>query len=296
MSEQNTRLGILYMIAATVVFSTQDVLSRILGEHNNVFVVVMIRYWFFAAFVVALALRSRGGLRGVMRPRYPLLHGLRGLLLVAEICVMVVAFVQLGLIETHAMFACYPLLVSALSGPVLGETVGWRRWTAVGIGFVGVLVILQPGSGVLSLWALVPVVAAAMFAVYGLLTRFVARADGPDVSFFWAGIVGAVAITIVGLFAWQPLRPEDWGWMAALCCTGVLGHWCLIRAFDLSEASAVQPFSFLQILWAAGFGVFLFGEDLRLNVLIGAVIVVCAGLFTLWRAGVKGEATPAAPR
>ncbi|WP_136683301.1 DMT family transporter [Falsirhodobacter xinxiangensis] len=296
MTQQNTRLGILFMIAATLVFTAQDALSRMLGAHNNVFVVVMIRYWFFAAFVIALALRSSGGLRGVLRSRYPVLQSLRGLLLVAEICVMVIAFVKLGLIATHAVFACYPLLVSALSGPVLGETVGWRRWTAVAIGFVGVIIILNPGAGVLSFWSLVPLAAAAMFAIYGLLTRYVARGDGPAVSFFWAGTVGAVAITIVGLISWQPLRPEDWPLMATLCCTGVLGHWCLIRSFDAAEASAVQPFSFLQILWATGVGVFFFHEELHLNILVGAGVVIAAGLFTLWRAKVKGEVTPAAPR
>lgn len=296
MAEQNTRLGILYMIAATLVFSFQDALSRHLGEANNIFVIVMIRYWFFAAFVVVIAMRSHGGLMAAVRTKFPLLQSLRALLLVAEICVMVLAFTKLGLVETHAVFTCFPLLVAALSGPVLGEKVGWRRWTAVAIGFVGMLIILQPGAGVMSIWALVPFAAALMFALYGLLTRYVARGDAANVSFFWAGTVGAVAISVLGAIYWQPLAEGDWPYMLTLCCAGVLGHWCLIRAYDLAEASAVQPFSFLQLLWVSVIGVALFGEELRSNVVIGAIVVVCAGLFTLWRAKVKGETTPAAPQ
>ena len=106
MTQQNTRKGIAYMIVATIVFSLQDVLSRHLGETNNIFVVVMIRYWFFAMFVIAMSLRTPGGLRRVMKPRYPLIQMLRGVLLVAEICVMVFAFIKLGLVATHAVVLC----------------------------------------------------------------------------------------------------------------------------------------------------------------------------------------------
>ncbi|MBP6737243.1 MAG: DMT family transporter [Rhodobacteraceae bacterium] len=283
MAEQNTRLGALLMIVTTVVFSAQDVLSRHLAETHSVMMVVMLRFWAFAAFVTILAARSPGGLRAAVHTRFPVVQVLRGLLLVAEVCVMVVAFVRLGLIETHAVFTCYPLLVAALSGPVLGEKVGWRRWTAIGIGFVGVLVILQPGFAVFSPWALLPLSAAFMFALYGLLTRYVARSDAASVSFFWTGVVGALTMTPLGLANWTPMDAGQAGMMALLCATGMLGHWLLIKAYDVAEASAVQPFAYLQLVWSAGLGMWLFDERLRSNVAIGAGLVVAAGLFTLWR-------------
>jgi drug/metabolite transporter (DMT)-like permease len=90
---------------------------------------------------------------------------------------MVLAFTLLGLVESHAVFTCYPLLVAALSGPILGERVGWRRWAAIGVGFIGVLVILQPGVRVFEVEALIPLTSAFMFALYGLLTRYAARKD-----------------------------------------------------------------------------------------------------------------------
>lgn len=282
-SPQNTRLGIWLMIATSAVFALQDGLSRHLGEATNVYMVVAIRFWFMAIFVTALALRSPGGLRAAFASSHPVIQTARGLLLIAEICLMVVAFVKLGLIETHAVFACYPLLVSMLSGPILGEKVGWRRWMAVGVGFLGMLVILNPGGSVFSVWALFPFAAALMFAVYGLLTRYVARRDKASISLFWTGIVGAIGMTPFGLLHWQPMSAGDWGLMALLCCTAVLGHALLIKAYDLAEASAIQPFAYFQLPFVSLLGFLLFSETLRLNVVLGTAIVVGAGLFTLWR-------------
>ncbi|TCO69950.1 DMT family transporter [Rhodovulum euryhalinum] len=283
MTEQNTRLGILLMVATTMVFAAQDGLSRHLAGEYNVLMVVMIRYWFFAAFVIAVAARKAGGIRAAAATRRPLIQAFRGLLLAGEICVMVAGFVLLGLVESHAVFTCYPLLVAALSGPVLGERVGWRRWTAIGVGFVGVLVILQPGIRVFSPAALIPLAAALMFALYGLLTRYVSRTDGAATSFFWTGTVGAVAMTAVGPWVWEPMTAQDWVWMGILCVTGATGHFLLIKAYEVAEASAVQPFAYLQLVFAAILGITVFGETLETNVAIGAAIVVAAGLFTLWR-------------
>ncbi len=281
--QSNTRLGIWLMIATTFVFAMQDGISRHLASHYSIFMVVMIRYWFFAAFVMVMASRKEGSIRAAAATTQPFLQIFRGVLLAAEICVMVLAFVKLGLVESHAIFAAYPLLVAALSGPVLGESVGWRRWAAIGVGFVGVLVILEPGIAVFSPVAAIPMLSALMFALYGLLTRYAARKDSAATSFFWTGVTGAVAMTAVGLFHWEPMTTHDWVWMGLLCVTGATAHYLLIKCYEVAEASAVQPFAYLQLVWAAALGLFVFGETLRLNVAIGAGIVVSAGLFTLWR-------------
>ncbi len=283
MTEQNTRLGILLMVATTFVFAMQDGISRHLAGAYNVWMVVMIRYWFFAAFVVAMAARMPGGLRHAITTRQPFVQIARGLLLALEVCVMVTGFVILGLVESHAVFTSYPLLVAALSGPILGESVGWRRWAAIGVGFVGVLIILQPGLRVFSPAALVPLAAALMFALYSLLTRYAARNDRPSTSFFWTGTVGAAAMTLIGVWFWERMTVGDWIWMSALCCTAALGHWLLIKAYDVAEASAVQPFAYLQLVFASVIGILVFGEVLEANVAFGVALVIAAGLFTLWR-------------
>lgn len=246
--------------------------------------VVMIRYWFFAAFVVALAARHRDGIRGTARTSQPMLQIGRGLLLALEICVAVVGFTLIGLVESHAIFASYPLMITALAGPLLGERVGWRRWSAVLAGFVGMLIILQPGRGAFDPLALIPVASAALFALYGLATRYASRQDSTATSFFWTGVVGAAVMTVVGLPSWEPMTPPDWAWMMVLCTTGVLGHWLLIKCYELAEASVVQPFAFFHQVFAALVGMLIFAEALRANVVLGAAIILVAGVFALWRA------------
>ena len=181
---QNTKAGIWLMCGSAAVFALQDGVSRHLGSHYSIYMVVMVRFWFFAAFVLVLAARQPGGIRAAIRTQHPMLQLTRGLLLIFEVAIMVLAFVKLGLIETHAVFACTPLIIAALSGPVLGESVGWRRWSAIAIGFVGVLIILQPGMTVFSPWAIIPLVSAFIFALYGLLTPDPSRRDAASVSFF----------------------------------------------------------------------------------------------------------------
>ena len=286
----NVPMGILLMIGATIVFALQDGISRHLAGTYNTYMVVMVRYWFFAAFVVFLAMRAPGGIKGVARTSQLGLQIFRGVLLVAEICVAVYGFTLLGLVESQAVFICYPLLVAALSGPVLGESVGWRRWAAIGVGLIGVLIILQPGAGVFNPVALIPFASALMFAVYGLVTRYAARRDSTATSFFWTGIAGMVFMTAIGIWFWEPMSQGDWLWMALLCVSGVSGHWLLIKCYEVAEASAVQPFAYFHLIWAAILGVSIFGEVIRLNVASGAAIIIAAGLFTLWRESRKARA------
>ena len=284
----NVPLGIALMLTTTLVFAAQDGISRHLAGTYNTWLVVMIRYWFFAAFVVVIAGRQAGGVRNAARTEQPLLQIFRGLLLAAEICIAVYGFTLLGLVESHAVFACYPLLIAALSGPVLGERVGWRRWLAIALGFVGVLIILQPSNGVFDPVAVIPLVSALMFALYGLLTRFAARKDPTATSFFYTGTAGAVVMTAAGIWFWEPMSGPDYGWMLALCLTGVGGHWLLIKCYEVAEASAVQPFAYFQLVFASLVGLVVFDKMLRTNVILGAMLIVGAGVFTLWRERTQG--------
>jgi drug/metabolite transporter (DMT)-like permease len=274
--------GIAFMAASTVIFALQDGITRHLVSHYPIQQVVMFRFWFIAGLVIAMGLRS-GRLGGFLRSPVKGLHIARGLILMAQISISGLAFAKIGLIESHALLTSYPLWVAALSGPVLGEKVGWRRWCAIGAGFLGILVMLRPGAAILSLWSVMPLFAALLFAFYALLTRRAAQSDGGDVSFFWTGVIGALAMSPLGLAVFEPFALPDAGLMGLLCLTSAAGHWCLIRAYDEAEASAVQPFAYLQLVWIALLGVTFYGETLRLAVILGAAIVVAAGLFTLWR-------------
>ena len=130
MTKQNERLGILLMIITTIVFASQDGLSKYLATEYNVYMVVMVRYWFFAAFVISVSSQKTGGIKRVAKTKSPILQIFRSLIFVAEMCITILAFTLLGLAETHAIFASYPLIIAMLSGPILGEYVGCLLYTS----------------------------------------------------------------------------------------------------------------------------------------------------------------------
>ena len=275
-------LGIILMVLTTMVFAVQDGISRYLAENYNVLTIVMIRYWFFALFVVALS-HYRGGVSAIAKTSQPVLQMGRGVLLVVQICVAVWAFTLVGLVEFQAVFASYPLTITALSALLLGERVRWRRWAAVVAGLCGVIIAIRPGMDFFDLHTILPVISALCFAAYGVLTRYAARRDSAETSFFWTGVGGAIGVSLIGPFFWLPPAGLDWLWMAALCLTGIGGHFLLIKAYDVTEASTVQPFAYFQLVFASAVGMWAFGDVIDRYIVLGASIIVGAGLFTFWR-------------
>ena len=276
-------LGIWLMIAAVFSFAVQDGFSRYLAETYNTQMVVMVRYWVFAAFVIVLALRRPEGWAAIKSTKLHW-HVLRAVLLVAEICVMVYAYTLIGLIQALAIFTICPLFVVAMSGPVLGERMSVKRWLAVAIGCVGVLVILRPGAGVFTWAALLPVASAFMFALYSVLTRLTTRGEPFFAAFFWPPVIGLVLSTIIGLPNWQSVAPFDWVYLMAYAVVCVLSNWLLQKTYEVAEASVVQPFAYFQIVFVTVIGIVIYGEVLRPEVAIGAAIVVFAGLYALTQA------------
>lgn len=275
--------GLLYALIAFSIFAAQDGISKYLGTHYPPVFVTMIRYWAFALFAIFMAIRSREGLRATVVSKAMVLQISRGVILAFQIVLSITSFAIVGLAHSHSILASTPLMVAALSVPILGEHVGWRRWSAILVGFIGVLIILKPEGDGFDPMLLVTFVAAFLLGLYGVLTRLASRTDTAMTSFFYTGVAGAIALTFVGPFYWVPFAPHDIGWMLALCITGMSGHFLLIKAFELADAASVQPFSYYQLVLVSIIGVTLFGENLSLNMLIGAVIVVAAGVFTIWR-------------
>ena len=283
MTAADNRAGIWLMIGAVASFTVQDGLSRHLAGEYTVWQTIMIRYWFFAAFVVALAMRQPQGLRAAVATRRPGLHLARAALHTGEICVIVASFTLIGLINTHALFAVCPLMIAALSGPVLGEKVGLARWLAIGAGFCGILIILRPGSDLFSPLAVLPLASAALFALYSVLTRLATRDEATFVAFFWSGVLGCAIMTLIGMWFWQPMAAGDWALTVANGAFAILSNWLIIRCYTRAEANVVQPFAYLQLVFVMGMGVTVFGEPLEWPVVVGAIVVVGAGLATLLR-------------
>ncbi len=293
-SEQSNLRGVAFTLASTVIFASQDGLSKALAaEHSPIFI-TMWRYWAFGA--VCLFLLWRTGFAKGLSSGQPVLQIARGVTLALEICVAILAFHLIGLAETHAIFAFGPLLVVALSGPLLGEKVGWRRWSAIGIGFLGMMLIIRPGSEPLTYGMGVAILGMVMFAAYGIATRRVARTDAAMTSFYYTGIFGAVVMTMIGPWFWSVMTPVEMLMMATLCATGMLGHYLLIKAFEAAEASAIQPFAYFQNVFSSMVGVIVFGEIISPWTIAGGAVVIGAGVFAFWRERVRARQAAEAER
>jgi drug/metabolite transporter (DMT)-like permease len=280
----NPTLGIRFVLIAMVAFAVQDATSKYLAAEYPPQFFIMIRYWLFAVFVMVLAARWSGGLAAVYRTRLPVLQVFRGVLLAVQIVIIVVSFNLVGLAESHAIFALHPLLATLLAIPLLGERVGWHRLMAVGVGFAGVLVILRPGADLFDINALIALTAAVMMSFYTITTRMVSRADGSSApAFFYLGVAGAVALTLIGPFYWVPMRLPDIGWLLVHSAVAMCGHYCLIRALEATEAVRIQPFTYLQMIFAIPIGAFIFGEPVDRWMILGMSLIVGAGLYAIWR-------------
>ena len=170
-----------------------------------------------------------------------------------------------------------------MSVPFLGEKFGWRRWTAIFIGFIGVIIILRPTSNIISEGSIFALIGAVMFAVYLILTRCVSRQDSAITSFFWTGIGGTVTMSIISVFNWNNILEEDYLWLFIMCFLSASSHFMMVKTLQVAEASVIQPFSYLQLVFGSIIGVTIFSESINSMIVIGVIVVIGSGLFTTWR-------------
>lgn len=278
----NPGLGIALMIGATLIFACQDAITKMLAQDFAAPQILMVRYLLVLAYAVSYSARRRP-LRRCLETKRPVLQLLRSVVIAAEIGIFVVAIRTLSMAEIHSLMATFPLMATALSVPLLGEQVGLRRWSAVAVGFLGVLVILRPGIGVFDWAAVLGLTCAALFALYNVLTRLVSRDDGGDTSLLYMALVRAVIFAIMGPFYWKPPGLVDWVLLVAIAFTSSASHLMLIKALENASASALQPFNYMLLVWATLVGFVVFGHLPDLWTVVGAAIVVASGLYTIYR-------------
>lgn len=281
--QNNILLGIGLMVVTTFMFSAMDGVSRFLAERNNVFTLVTMRYWFIAIIMIISCIFIKNSFTKILYTKQPFTQFTRGLILSLNNCLVVYTFTLLGLVETHAIIACYPLIVAGLSVPFLGEKFGWRRWTAIFIGFIGVIIILRPTTNIISQGSIFALLGAIMFAVYLILTRYVSRQDQAITSFFWTGIGGTVTMSIISFFIWDAIPEEDYIWLFVMCLLSASSHFMMVKTLQVAEASVIQPFSYLQLVFGSIIGVTIFAESINSMIVIGVIVVIGSGLFTTWR-------------
>ena len=281
--------GVLLTLLAMGLFGCMDGISKVLVTHYPPTLVLWLRH-LTAVPVAFLILARRHPLR-LLRPRAPWLQSARIVLLVVEMNLVLFAFRVMPLADAQAILAATPLLVTALSAPFLGERIGWRRWLAVVMGFVGVLIIVRPGLAVLRPGAAVCVAASCLYAIYNLLTRRVAAIDPAETSFLLQITAAAVLLSLVGPFFWVTPAAEHWPLILAQATLGALGHLCLVRALTVAPAVVVQPFAYTLLLYEIAIGYLLFGDVPDRFTLLGAAVVVIAGIYAALRTHKKSTAT-----
>ncbi len=274
--------GIALMCAAVACFALLDTTAKYLSLSMSTVEVVWARYT--GAFLFPFIVSNPWTRPGLTRTARPALQIFRSVLLLGSTMCNFAALRYLQLDEAIALVFSTPFFVAALSGPLLGEWVRWRRWTAIAVGFVGVLVVTRPGLGSFQPAALLSLSAALFYALYSLTTRLLARTDSNETTLFYSNIVGAAALLPVVPFVWTtPTDPLVIALMVSTGAVGSFGHYLLIAAHRLAPAAVLSPFIYSEIVLVIALGYLVFGDLPNRFTLAGAAIVVASGLYIVHR-------------
>lgn len=278
------------MLLAVALFSLMDAGLKGLAAHYPPFQVATLRGAASLPLVLAWALATAGP-RPLLHVRWSL-HLLRGVLGVAMMAAFAYALRYMPLSTAYSIFFVAPLLITALSVPFLGEHVGPRRWVAIGIGLVGVLVVLRPtGQGVLSLAGIAVLVAALAYAVSAITVRVLARTDSTQSMMVWLLAMMALGAGAIAWPDWVPLRAADAWLIAGIGVAGALGQYAITEAFRLGEASLIAPLEYTALLWGVILDATLWGVLPDRVTWLGAGIIIGSGLYLLHRERVRGAAS-----
>ncbi len=281
--------AIALMLAAVGLFSLMDAGLKLLSVRYPAFQVAALRGAASLPFVLAW-IAATTGLEPLLRVRWPL-HLLRGALGIAMMASFVFALRSLPLSTAYTIFFIAPLLITALSVPVLGERVGPRRWTAILIGLIGVLVVLRPtGEGMLTWAGLAVLLAATGYSISAITVRVLARTDSTQAMMVWLLALMALGAGALALPQWTPIRGEDLWLIAGIGLGGALGQYAITEAFRIGEASLIAPLEYTALIWGVGLDLALWGVLPDHMTWLGAAIIIASGLYLLRRERVHAEA------
>jgi drug/metabolite transporter (DMT)-like permease len=274
------RSGVLLMLLGMLMFSLNDVMGKWFVSTYSVGQVVFIRS--IAALVVLAPFLWFSGPAKIIQVDRPWLQAARVVLSTAEVFAFYFAVVYLPLADVMTYWLAAPIYVAAVSPFVLKEPVGWRRWTAIIVGFIGVVIALEPSSQALTPQAIISILGSMFFAFMLLLGR--SLRGTPDTTLvFWqiigAGLAGFVAVT----FEWTPVSLRDVFLLALLGVVAMLAHVLVNRALKLADAATVAPLQYTLLFWAILFGWLVFGDVPRVSMLVGSGFIVASGLFIFFR-------------
>lgn len=281
-SQHSPARAIVWMLAAVAFFSLMDAGMKQLAKDYPTLEVTFLRGAASLPFVLVWVLVTAGP-RSLIPVRWGL-HLLRGALGMVMIGCFVFALRSLPLSTAYSISFVAPLLIAALSVPLLGEYVGPRRWIAIGAGLIGVLVVLRPGvGGFISIPGLMVLLAATAYAVAAITVSLLTRTDTPQSMVVWFLLIMAVGAGLLALPDWQPLQWRHTGLIAGMGLAGALGQIALTRAFQSGQASMIAPLEYTGLIWVIGWDLLFWQQLPDQMTWIGAAIIVSSGLYLLHR-------------
>lgn len=278
-------LGIVLMLTGIAGFAVMDAIVKWMTSDYSVLQIAAMRSWFGLPLLFVFALRG-GGL-DQLRTQKPLAHFGRYLLVLGLTLTFFWALSQMKLVDAIAITFAAPIFITALSVPLLREAVGIHRWIAVAIGFIGVLIILRPGSGVFQWSALVVLGSVVFYALLMITTRALTRSENSAALMLYPQLGMALTGLVSVPFFWVPPNLADLGLFAVAGCFGSVGIMCLTHAFRLAPAATVAPFEYSALLWATLIGFLVWGELPDRYTLVGAAVIVASGLYIVYRETVR---------
>ncbi|SCY53573.1 DMT family transporter [Microvirga guangxiensis] len=274
-------LGILFLIASTVFFSLTDIITKHLTATLPVVEIAWIRYATFSCIVAPIVFMAGG--RALFRTKRPGLQVLRSFGMVGSTLLFTQGLRYLPVAESTAIYFISPILIMALSILFLGESVGWRRWIAAGVGLIGVLVVIRPGTSAFQSTALLPLLGATSWAAGAVVTRKMSGVDHHLTTLVYSAVVGCVALTVLLPFNWVMPQLSEIGFGLAMGLVFTIGQWFVVLAYRHGNASVIAPFSYVQLIWAGILGYLVFGSLPDGWTVVGACIIAASGLYTAYR-------------
>ena len=273
-------------MCAILAFACMNALAKGMALQYPIIMVVWARYLSQTVLTVLVFNRN---LKTIVKTKRVKIHLFRSALLFGATIFIFAGFANLSLAATMAIFQTAPLLVVILSVFFLGEVVGVKRWLGVVVGFVGALIIIQPGTETFLVASIFPLLSALCYAGYAVSTRHLGTEEDPRTNFFYTGLVGTIVSTIILFPYFQKIELVDIVYFTLLGTLGGLGHYCLILALRRSEASLLAPFSYFDLIFSACLGMIFFTEYPTQSLILGATTIVGAGIYTWYRERVQSD-------
>ncbi len=292
--QTNSLRGIALMLLSVAVFSVMDALLKVLAGHYAPMQVAFLRGVTSLPFVLApILLRGRIGRLRIVNLK---LHLFRGALGVLMLCSFIFAVRESSLATTYSIFMCAPLVVAALSVPMLGETVGRHRWAAICVGLAGVLLMLRPAGGSwISIGSLAAVVAALCYSLAVVTLRVLSRTDTNESMVFWLMAMLSVGAGLLSIPGWRPLLQPDWPLLLGLGLAGAIGQYLITEAFRSAPVSVLTPLEYTALVWGVVLDFSIWHVLPGAATLLGGAIVVGAGLYLIRREAMQRRTLPQAP-